>query len=96
MTSKFTEAQVYTTCVMWLCGKTAVEIAGWLRLDVEQVRGIIKASPYARRADMSIEDRQISLDELRDVRMVDGRPIDGGLLIRSDFVAVELSPRQVR
>lgn len=70
----------YVACVLWLIGYSYETIGKVLHLKRSQVGGIIARSEYAGRKSMTAAQRAAYLKELKEIRIEDGRPIDGGLL----------------
>lgn len=70
----------YIACVLWLIGYQRSTIAKALKLRRSQVGGIIARSEYADRFSMTIAERQAKLEELEELRFIDGEAMDGGLL----------------
>jgi hypothetical protein len=75
----------YTAYVLWLIGYSYATIGKVLHLKRSQVGGIIDRSEYAGRSSMTIAERNELLQELKEIRMEDGHPLDGGLLDRIPF-----------
>lgn len=81
----------YVIEVLWLCGYSPRQIGAVVDLRSKQVQGIIAASQHPKRKDMSIEARQVALDDLAARRMTESGPLDGGLLERVPFRVLSAS-----
>lgn len=80
----------YCAYVLWLSGCSKQTIACWTGLPESRVISIISRSPWRKRADLSVSERQRLIDEYRAVRLdEEGRPLDGGLLDAHDWVSTE-------
>lgn len=80
----------YVACVLWLIGYTERTIALALSLRTKQVAGIIGRSEYTGRSKMTEQERKEKLKELEDIRLIEGEPLDDGMLDRVPFVIVPL------
>ncbi|MDH7805721.1 MULTISPECIES: hypothetical protein [unclassified Rhizobium] len=82
------EPQKYIAYVLWLIGHPYSTIGRVLHLKRSQVGGIITRSEYAGRTSMTIAERNELLQEPEEIRMEEGRPLDGGILDRIPFTAI--------
>ncbi|CDN92519.1 hypothetical protein [Agrobacterium tumefaciens] len=79
------EREKYVACVLWLIGYPDSAIGRLLLMKRSQVGGVITRNGYAGRSSMTIAKRNELLQELEEIRMEEGQPLDGGLLDRIPF-----------
>lgn len=83
------EADRYIVSVLWVIGFSIGSIARVTGLRQKQIAGIINRSEYANRTEMTDEQRRNYLRELWQVRELDGRALDDGIL---DTIGWEIMP----
>lgn len=86
----------YVIFVLWLVGYSERSIAIVMGMRVKQIAGIVGKSEYAGRANMTDQERRKLLSELKDIRMDDGFPLDGGKLNRISWELLPLGKAQLR
>lgn len=86
----------YVVTALWLIGFSAGAISSLVGLRRSQTLGIVHRSGFESRSEMTDEQRQFHLDELREIRFEDGRPLDGGRLDGITWQIQLLSPAKVR
>jgi len=86
-----TEQAAYCVYVLWLSGYSKRTVAERTGLSESRVRGIISRSPWRRRADFTLVERQHLVEDYRAVRLDGcGRPIDDGVLDSFDWQCLAL------
>jgi hypothetical protein len=86
----------YVVFVLWLIGYTERSIAIVLSMRTKQVAGLIARSDYSNRSAMTDQERRTLLQELQDIRMDDGAPLDGGRLNKISWELLPLGKAQLR
>lgn len=94
--TRHAESTRYPIVVLWLIGLGSSSIAKLMLIPRSSVASIIARSEYADRSTMTDRQRQTLLDELREIRFEDGRPLDGGRLDAITWQIQPLSPAKVR
>ncbi len=77
--------------MLWVIGHSQRAIAYVTGLRVKQVGGIVDKSEYRNRSAMADQERRRLLLELKDIRMDDGFPLDGGKLNGIDWQIMPLT-----
>lgn len=90
------ESTKYSVVALWLIGLGSSSIAKLLLIPRSSVASIVSRSEYADRSSMTDQERQILLDELREIRFEDGRSLDGGRLDAISWTVQPLSPAKIR
>lgn len=85
-----TDRDRFIVTVLWMRGWPAAKIAAWYKLTPGKVRGWTTRLPYPKRSELSQDERQQILDDLKADRC------DDGLLADRDFVAEVLEQDQVK
>jgi hypothetical protein len=88
------ESTRYSVAVLWLLGLGSSSIAKLLLIPRSSVASIVARSEYADRSSMTDRQRQSLLDELRSIRLEDGRPLDGGRLDGINWKIQPISDRR--
>lgn len=89
------EATEFVVIVLWLAGFSAGTIAATLGLRRCQVLGIAHRSGFESRSEMTDQQRQSHLNELREIRIDEaGRPLDRGALAGFDWRIQPISDRR--
>lgn len=87
----------YIAYALWLKGHSLPMIAHWTGKRTKQIAGIIARSAWPNRSAMTDEERQVALDELRQIRLdKSGRSIDQGVLNKFNWKIEPLEKVQQR
>lgn len=90
------ESDKYVVYVLWVRGHSLTTISRWTRKGVKQLAGIVTRCPWKNRSAMTDQQRQVALNELRAIRMVDGEKLDKGGLDGIDWKVLPLLKGQVK
>lgn len=93
---RHTDPDKYVVFVLWMKGYSERSISYVMGMRVKQIAGIIGRSEYKGRSMMTDHERRMRLMELKEIRMDDGYPLDGGKLNNIDWELLPLGKAQLR
>ena len=94
--ARHTDPTKYIVFVLWLIGHSERAIARAMGFRPKQISGIIGKSEYKNRSAMTDQERKKLLAELKEVRFLDGVPLDGGRLNKIRWEIIPLGGTQLR